>query len=701
MNRLTELRNCIDRADYHYHLLDKPEVEDAVYDAWKQELKELAPDDPRHERVGWTVEDSPLTKVTHDHLMGSLNNAMTEAEFVKWAAGKGELFAEPKYDGLSIDLKYIDGVLVRAATRGDGSEGEDITHNARLFRSVPLNLQDPFTGNIRGEALLSTENWKLLDPESESNPRNMAAGIARRKSDSSQAYMIQFMAFGILSEDRLPTMFTQRRAVLKEWGFEAGEQAYGEVADIINFHRHIDETRQSLPYWIDGVVVRINNVSQFDKLGVSNKRPKGGIAWKFAAEEAVTTLEGVDWQIGSTGKITPVGRVKPVRVGGTTVSNVTLHNMDEIQRLGVAIGDSVVMIKAGDVIPKIVRVQAKMETSTPIEVPQEIDGFTVTRGTNSDGSEAVNYYVSEDHPAIHRGKLMNWIKKLDIQGIGDEVLDGLMNFKVRDPDGQGGFGPERPLLRTVADLYTWQHPGYKDLLGNIELNGKKFGKRRASKMLAEIDKTRTLTMPQFLGSLGINHLGRRRVQLILEAWDKVAADWEAYQATIPYELPQPEQRSPHTCPRMWFSTFVEGIDGEVSNLRLLADKLGIPGIADEIQQGIDERKMDIMTLWPQWITIVKPEPEAAPAEGPLTGKFFVLTGKFDEKKSDIEDRIKAAGGTIGGSVNKTASKDMDAYLVQADPSSTSSKTKKATSYEWSVIGVEQLDEMMKCESATT
>jgi DNA ligase (NAD+) len=688
---LKDLQQLIDQADAAYHGGRQPTMTDVEYDLLIRDLRQLSPDDLRLHRVGAPISrDTILQKAKHTFLMGSLfkssdfnDDGDHVAGLHKWAQGEAisdaihsvlSLFAQHKADGISLALYYEGHRLVRAVTRGDGTEGEDITANAVRFVGVPSMLprSAPADLVVRGEVVLTAQRWADVDPDQASNQRNLAAGIARRK-DGADAEQLTFLAFDVVeTQAKLLNTEVEAMKYLEAKGFTvAAYQACSTIEEVLAFYHATGAARPTLDYLIDGVVVKINNRSISEAMGVVSNRPKGMIAVKWPAEEATTILRAVEWQIGHTGRVTPVAQVNPVQVGGVTVSNASLFNMDEITRLGVAIGDTVTLVRAGDVIPRIVSCDhdpAMAVARESIQPPVLVDGYAVTRRTNTDGSDTVDLYVDERHPAVARGKIMNWIRKLDIQGLGEEILTALMSAtSVADWDTSPSPAP----ITCIADLYRLADWCHLDL---ANINGKQLGKKRLASVLAEIDKTRSLTVPQFLGSLGLRSLGRRRVQLIIEAWQKNVA-------TAGLGGWSPDALN-HV--HSWFTGQADGY----ANLLHHANKLGIPGIAAEIQADIDAHRDEIEELL-KFITITQPAaPVAVAADAALSGQSFCFTGV--RAKPEELARLTELGGVEKSGVSKGLT-----YLVVKDVTSESSKTKKAREVGTEIISYTDFQGMVQ------
>ncbi|MEP4393248.1 NAD-dependent DNA ligase LigA, partial [Marinobacter sp.] len=471
ISRAGELRDTITEHNYQYYVLDDPRVPDAEYDRLFRELQDLeaqypdivTPDTPTR-RVGASVETT-FEEVVHRIPMLSLDNAFSDEELRDFdrrvkdrlkASDDIEYVCEPKLDGLAVSLHYESGVLTRAATRGDGYTGEDITANIRTIPSVPLRLRGdnvPELVEVRGEVYMPREgfealNRRLADKGEKAfvNPRNAAAGSLRQKKPTVTARRpLELCAYSVALEDesRLPATHWEGLQQVSAWGFRINPEMRRATGaeDCLQAYNELMDKRASLPYEIDGIVFKVNSLALQQQLGFVSRAPRWAIAQKFPAQEELTVIEDVEFQVGRTGAITPVARLKPVFVGGVTVSNATLHNMDEIQRLGVRIGDTVFVRRAGDVIPQVVKVVAERrpDNAREVQLPDacpvcqsdivQIEGEVVARCSGglfcpAQRKEAIRHYASR--------------KALDIEGLGDKWIDILV---------------DRELVTTVADLY--------------------------------------------------------------------------------------------------------------------------------------------------------------------------------------------------------------------------------------------------------
>ncbi|MBE0483280.1 MAG: NAD-dependent DNA ligase LigA [Bacterioplanes sp.] len=514
--RMQQLMSLINRYNHEYYNHDAPTVTDAEYDARLRELQQLeqrypeaaSPDSPT-QKVG-AEPQSALTTVTHERPMLSLDNAMNVDEFrdfytrLQKLSGETDitLACEPKLDGAAVSLLFVDGVLQRAATRGDGQRGEDITANVRTIKNVPLRLSGdvPARLEVRGEvfmplAAFAAFNERALQNNEKvfANPRNAAAGSLRQlDSRISAKRPLQFCAYGVgvVSDDaQLPATHSASLQQLAEWGIPISEELVvaSNLVEAEAFYASLMEKRHRLRYEIDGTVFKVDDFALQETLGFVARAPRWAVAFKFPAVEQMTRLLGVDFQVGRTGAITPVARLEPVHVAGVTVSNATLHNMDEIARLDVRIGDTVIVRRAGDVIPQIVSVvhEQRPAHAERIELPlvcpvcashiERIDGEAVARCTgglvcSAQRKEAVKHFASR--------------KAMDIDGLGDKLIEQLV---------------EADLIQSLDDIY---HLRYDDLLGLERMADKS-----ANKLLNAIEQSKHTTLARFLYALGIREVG--------------------------------------------------------------------------------------------------------------------------------------------------------------------------------------------------
>jgi DNA ligase (NAD+) len=655
MSRTATLRNLILKAKHAYYYNNEPVMSDAEYDALEDELKLLDPNDPVLGLVGSPVPpDTMLTKARHAMPMGSQSKVNSEDEFRAWCV-KNEvktIHASLKGDGASAAAYYRDGRLVQAISRGDGTIGEDITANALRFKGLPAwvgNHHAGFSGSVRFEVILTVEDWTKLDPARSKNPRNAGTGIMGRKNGH-QSDCLTIFAFDLdETVDGRSVEFqteTQKSSRLAELGFNVISHQIFESADrAISYFQVVAKTRGTLPIWIDGVVMKVDDIAKQRELGVTAGRPKGQVAWKFDSSGAETVLEGVVVSGGHTGGLYPTAQLRPVDIGGTTVSNASLANYDEIARLDVAIGDSVWVVKANDIIPKIIRVVDRPVTRQAIQVPSTCpfcDG-EVGRRRISGGDEGV--IIECRNPECSKkstGKIRRWINSLNILGIGDVVLEAMI---------------ERFDMADAADLYTLRSRSEEmyDMVINTEKD-LRLGELRSDSILEAIDGTRELTIAQFLGSLGLDHLGKRRVELMLKSAGgdlNTLADWRS---------------------------------GKLRDAAMAA-KAGVPNIGGQVQDGIDAMGVVIDKLLANGVKVRATLPSELPVDRDRSDKTVCISGKLNsgKKKADYEAPLKAAGYSLVDDVVKGLT-----YLVLADPASNSGKALKARKLGVNVISEDEM-----------
>jgi DNA ligase (NAD+) len=632
--KIEALREKLRHHEHLYYVLDAPEISDAQYDAMMRELEALekahpeflTPDSPT-QRVGGKPREG-FVKVPHSSPMLSLDNAVGEEELrafdqrVGGVLKKGEAYAyvaELKMDGVSMAVHYRDGKLALAITRGDGSIGEDVTENARTIRAIPLQLRGQMGDReARGEVVLNRKAFEKLNAEQEAqgarlfaNPRNAAAGALRVLDPTITASRrLDYFTYFLLSGGA-PVHKTQWEALeaLKKLGFKVNphNRRFEDIDGLVAFCKEWEEKRDSLPFEIDGVVVKIDSVEQQNRLGWTAKAPRWAIAYKFPARQEETLLESIEVNVGRTGAVTPWARLKPVNIGGVTVSRATLHNEDEIERLGIQGGDRVLVERAGDVIPKVVRLVRQGEHRMPFRMPKScpVCGGEIVRAEG----EAISRCINTNCPARLKESVLHFAARgvMDIDGMGDSLVSQLV---------------DSGLVTNVADLYRLT---LEDL---VELE--RLGTKSAEKLLKNIESSRQRPLPRILNGLGIPFVGERTAQFLADAFgdlDKIAnADEE--------ELQRAEEVGPKV------SQSIRRFFHEKHN-RQLIERLREEGLPFKYQA---KRK----------------------AGGPLAGITFVLTGTLPElSREEAADLIESTGGKVSGSVSKKTS-----YVVAgADPGS--------------------------------
>ena len=657
MSRIAQLRSDILKAKQAYYYGGEPLFSDREYDALEDELRKLAPDDPVLKLVGAPVPpDAMLTKASHRIPMGSQSKVNSIEEFKTWheKSEHAVVHASIKGDGASAAAYYESGRLKQCISRGDGSVGEDVTANALKFKGLPAYVADgdrPFNGAVRLEVILTVADWGVVDPARSKNPRNAGTGIMGRKNGQ-QSELLTAFAFDLDEEGREFASESEKTDRLAALGFGVIQHQSCKTTDeAIAFYEGIAKGRDALPIWIDGVVLKVDDLAAQRAMGSTAGRPKGQIAWKFDSVGAETRLIGVNVSGGHTGALIPNAELEPVEIGGTTVRNASLANYEEVERLGLAVGDRVWVIKANDIIPKVVRVTEQGATRQPILAPSKCpfcDG-PVGRRKNTGGDEGVIIECqNEDCPKKSIGKIKRWITSVDIQGIGDSVCMALV---------------EQLELEDAADLYLLRNK--KQALADLIINQEKdirLGEKRAAAILEGVEARRELSLSEFLGSLGIDRLGKRRVELMMQA--------------VPGEL----------------ATLADWRSGKLRQADF-AEKAGVPNMGVAIQDGLDAMNGLVERMLAAGVIIVEGQPAATAAVdssgAPL--KTVCISGKLPsgKKKSDYAAPLEAAGYRLVDTVDAALN-----FLVLAEPSSTSSKAQKARKLNVAVISEEDLERML-------
>lgn len=659
--RLRFLRNQVLKAKQAYYFGDQPIMTDTEYDALEDELRKLDPNDDVLNSVGAPVSpDNILTKAKHRIPMGSQAKVNTHEEFTEWyeKRGGGAVHASLKGDGASAAAYYLRGKLEQVISRGDGSVGEDITANAVKFKGLPALVEHedgaPFSGAVRLEVILTLDDWSKVDPKRSKNPRNLGNGIMGRKNGK-DSHLLSVFAFDVHDEEWNFETETGKSEHLEQLGFQLMPYAHCEDLEAcIAYYDEVVQTRAQLPFWIDGAVMKLDDLALQASHGVTSGRPKGQTAWKFASEGAETVLKSYVISGGHTGVLVPTAQFEPVEIGGTTVQNALLNNWEEIERLDVAVGDTIYVIKANDIIPKVIEVRKRPAKRELIPEPTSCPfcGGNVGRKTNTSGEEGVaTVCLNPECPKKTIGKIKRWIKSLDIQGIGDSVREAMVEqLGLEDPSG----------------LYTLRDD--EDALANLIINedkGIKLGKKRATTILDEIEKTRTLELGDFVGSLGVEGLGKRRVELMMQA--------------VPGQL--------------------DGLDdwrsGKLRDLEFAAEA-GVPTLGESLQRRIDASSEVIDALVANGVVVKRgasKQAAATAAAKAATSKGTVaITGKLPsgKKKNEFKDPLEKAGYELVDKVSKDLT-----YLVLADPNSTSSKAVKARKYGVKLISEDDLEKLVQ------
>lgn len=664
--RLAKLRREIDRYRYQYHVLNNLEISEAALDALKHELYKLeqqfpdlvTKDSPTQRVAGKAV--AGFRKVRHETPMLSIEDAFSREEADEWLERMKKLrpraqfdfYTDPKMDGLAVSILYEDGEMKIGATRGDGKVGEEVTHNLKTIEAIPLVLRRPADHEIesflkrhhgkcdasavrraltshagrievRGEAYMTKRQLEKLNKilvkrgeQALANPRNAAAGSIRQLDPSIAAERgLSFMGYGLLGGHGLGTC-EQRHEALKLLGFPINEHAklcdtLDEVESIFN---RLRERREKLDYWIDGLVINVNDDALFESLGVVGKTPRAILAWKFPAEQGTTVVRDVVVSVGRTGVLTPVAVLDPVQLVGTTVTHATLHNEDEIERLGLKIGDTVIVEKAGDVIPKVIKVLPKLRTGKErsFHMPKKcpICGSPVSRREG----EVANVCTNKRCFAQELQRLLHFVSRnaLDIRGVGDKIAEQLL---------------QQGLVREPADLYGLKPDDLLDLEGFAEVSSRK--------LVDEIQAHKRVSFDRFVNALGIRHVG-----------EETATDLARH-----------------------FGTF------DAFRRATQEDLMTVAGVGEIVADSIvaffkdahESKRVDHL------LDVVHVERVERRVAGKLAGTSWVLTGTLDAmSREEAKEKIRA----LGGGVSETVSKKTTYIVAGAEPGSKFEKAKK-------------------------
>ncbi len=663
--RIAALRSHITKAKQAYYFGGQPIISDDAYDALENELARLSPKDPLLSTVGAPVPpDSILEKAEHSIPMGSQAKVNTEAELRVWfeksvSPENPRVQASLKGDGASAAAYYEDGVLRRVISRGDGRVGEDITANALKFSGLPTHVVDGFCGAVRFEVILTVENWGIVDPSRSKNPRNAGAGIMGRKNGT-RSELLSVFAFDLDDQtpgaDPLKTEM-DKAARLEVLGFQRMPfECCTTVEDVVKYFDRIKEERAELPFWIDGVVIKIDDLAHQSALGMTGGRPKGQVAWKFQSEGAPSVLLSYTISGGHTGSLLPNAQFEPVNIGGTTVSNALLANWEEIERLDVAVGDEIWVVKANDIIPKIIEVRARPANRIPIIEPTTCpfcEGAVGRRGTTKGEAGAITQCLNADCPQKTLGRLKRWIKSVGIDGIGDSVRSAMVEQ-----------------LGIIDAGYLYGLHERLDALMALRINQEKqlmLGEKRARSIIESIESKRQLDLVVFVGSLGVAHLGKRRAELMVR--------------TAMGEL----------------STLNDWRGGKLRNAAF-AERVGVPNVAENIANSLDAMGDTIDSLLHHGVVVLPPQcdAEASSTEEPGTAILTVcITGRLPsgKKKADYAGPLAAAGMKL----QDTVSADLR-YLVLADPNVQSAKAKKARKFGVKLISEDELQGLISSAS---
>lgn len=622
---LEKLRENIRHHDYRYYVLDQPEISDSEYDGLMQKLKDLEAAHPQ-----WVTPDSPTQRVggeavegfktiRHHRKMMSLDNTYSFPEVGEWnkrvvkglsSGEKISYVAELKIDGVSVNLIYERGILLVGALRGDGETGEDVTTNIRTIRAIPLTLngKTPESVEIRGEVFMSRKDFEAMNRERQdraeslfANPRNATAGTLKTLDPQIVAKRKLLFYAHSLGESRPLPFATQNEFLtsVKAWGLPVNPQTKlcSDIDDVLEFCRHWQDKRMSLGYEIDGIVIKVNDLDQQKRLGSTAKSPRWAIAYKFPAQQATTKVLKISVNVGRTGVLTPVAELEPVPCAGVTISNATLHNFDEIQRLGVHAGDQILLERAGDVIPKVVKVVSchhkGKEKNFPVPTHCPSCGAAIAKEKEE---EVAFRCVNPLCPAQVERSLVHFASRgaMDIEGMGEAVVEQLVR---------------QNLVKDFSDIYSLQK---EDFL-KLEL----FKEKKACNLYEGIQDSRTRPLSRFLFALGIRHVGEKAAETLAERFRTIDA---------------------------------------LSHARL-EDLENIHEIGDVIARSVFEffHRKETMVLIRRFkdAGLAMEEPENQRTSSALSGKTFVFTGEMESmSRQDAEDLVKSLGGKTSSSVSK-------------------------------------------------
>jgi DNA ligase (NAD+) len=645
-----EIENLREKLRHHEHLyyvLDEPEISDAAYDRMMNRLKvlelahpELVTPDSLTVRVGGAPREG-FSTVRHARPMLSLDNAFSYDALREWdrrvREGSGqekiEYIAEHKFDGLSISLQYEDGVLARGVTRGDGTTGEDVTPNAKTIRSIPLRvdaaalkkvkLRGDF--EVRGEVMMTRKAFEALNRQQEQiggkifvNPRNSAAGAVRVLDPAiTAARRLDFFAYYLLVDGKVPfAKHSESLQALKQLRFRASDdwKLCAGIEAVTSYCDDWDAKREKLPYEIDGVVIKVNSIPIQNELGYTSKAPRWAIAYKYPARQETTVVNDIIVQVGRTGTLTPVAVLEPVQVGGVTVSRSTLHNLDEIERLGLQIGDTVLIERAGEVIPHVLKVAQEGRHRKPFKMPKNCPecGSAIHHAEGEVAYRCVNAAC----PAKRKESLLHFAGRhaMNIDGLGDKIVDQLV---------------DKGLVKDVADLYSLKLEGIAGL--------ERMAEKSAQNLLAEIEASKKNSLERLIYALGIQFVGERTGQLLADhfsSMEELAAAKEEQLIEVPEVGPK-------------VAASIVEFFSEPANLKLIKklNKAGVHPIAEKRKVKSDK----------------------------FAGKSFVFTGGLaNRSREEAGEIVQQHGGKVSGSVSKKT----DYVVVGTDPGSKYDKAKE-------------------------
>lgn len=615
--RIQELTEIINKANHDYYTLDNPTITDQEYDRYMEELQRLEREYPQYrkadsptQRVGSEV-ISEFKKVTHEIPMLSLGDIFNEDEIIEFDEKVKKVVPNPKYvaelkiDGLSVSLLYRNGELVRAATRGDGVVGEDITHNAKTIKDIPLKIKQPIDIEVRGEIYMSKASFKKLNENGANfaNPRNAAAGSVRQLDSKVAASRNLSNFIYHLPDPEDYNIHTHYDALnfMKELGFTVSpnNRKVNNIDELMDYINYWTKERPNLPYEIDGIVIKVNDLNDQKKLGYTARCPKWAIAYKFPAEEVLTKVRDIIFTVGRTGQVTPSAILEPVRVMGSLISKATLHNEDYVVSKDIRVGDTVSIKKAGDVIPEVVRSlpERRVGTEKKFEMIKNCPmcGSSLIRKDD----ESAYYCMNEHCPARWQEKLIHYTSRhaLNIEGFGDRIIEDFYNL---------GF------IKTYEDFYTLDN--HKEDL--MELEG--YGSKKVNNLLTEIENSKNLSLERLLFGLSIRHVGQKTADILARN----------------------------------FKNIDNLMNASVEDIAAIKD-IGMTIAKSVAKFFSEERNKELISHLKEFGVNMYYLKETSDQETLFTDKTFVLTGSLERfTRDEAKERIEALGGTVSSSVSR-------------------------------------------------
>lgn len=615
--RIQELTEIINKANHDYYTLDNPTITDQEYDRYMEELQRLEEEYPQYKKVDSPTQRvgseviSEFKKVTHEIPMLSLGDIFNEDEIIEFDEKVKKVVPNPKYvaelkiDGLSVSLLYRNGELVRAATRGDGVVGEDITHNAKTIKDIPLKIKQPIDIEVRGEIYMSKASFKKLNENGANfaNPRNAAAGSVRQLDSKVAASRNLSNFIYHLPDPEDYNIHTHYDALnfMKELGFTVSpnNKKVNNIDELMDYINYWTKERPNLPYEIDGIVIKVNDLNDQKKLGYTARCPKWAIAYKFPAEEVLTKVRDIIFTVGRTGQVTPSAILEPVRVMGSLISKATLHNEDYVVSKDIRVGDTVSIKKAGDVIPEVVRSlpERRVGTEKKFEMIKNCPmcGSSLIRKDD----ESAYYCMNEHCPARWQEKLIHYTSRhaLNIEGFGDRIIEDFYNL---------GF------IKTYEDFYTLDN--HKEDL--MELEG--YGSKKVNNLLTEIENSKNLSLERLLFGLSIRHVGQKTADILARN----------------------------------FKNIDNLMNASVEDIAAIKD-IGMTIAKSVAKFFSEERNKELISHLKEFGVNMYYLKETSDQETLFTDKTFVLTGSLERfTRDEARERIEALGGTVSSSVSR-------------------------------------------------